>query len=59
MMASQAWLTEPATIAFTWLDKSYGNEEYQTCCKIADAAIAIPGNLGRREASLASRELRT
>src|SRR5271154_7105251 len=31
--ASQAWLTEPATVVFTWLDKSYGNEECQTCCK--------------------------
>jgi hypothetical protein len=59
MTASQAWLTEPATVAFTWLDKSYGNEEYQTCCKIADTAIAVPGNVGEREASLASRKLRS
>jgi len=58
IMASQAWLTEPATVAFTWLDKSYGNEECQPCCKIADAAIAVPGNLGGREARLASPELR-
>src|SRR5436305_11905879 len=41
--ASQAWLTAPATAAFTWLDKSYANEECQTCCRIADAAIAVPG----------------
>ena len=53
MAASQAWLTKPATVAFTWLDKKLGwNEEYQTCGKIADAAIAIPGNLGGREAVL-------
>jgi hypothetical protein len=57
--ASQAWLTGPATAAFTWLDKSYGNEECQTCCKIADAAIAVPRNLGGMEASLTSPELRT
>jgi hypothetical protein len=48
--ASQAWLTAPATVAFTWLDKSYANEECQTCCRIADAAIAVPGNLGGMEA---------
>ena len=39
-------------------DKRYGNEECQPCCKIADAAIAVPGNLGGREARLASPELR-
>ena len=56
--ASQAWLTEPATVAFTWLDKKLGgNEEYRTCCKMADAAIAVLENLGGRGSSLASREL--
>ena len=36
-----------------------GNEEYRTCCRIADAAIAVLENLGGREEVLhrASYEL--
>jgi hypothetical protein len=49
MTASQAWLTNPAIVARQKLE---GNEESSTCCKTADAAIAVPKYLGGREAVL-------
>src|SRR3954453_13687803 len=56
MTASRAWLTEPAIVAFAWLDESMGNREYQTCCKIAGAAIAVPRKSWWKGSSLASHE---